>query len=209
MNEYIYIIENELIKEIKIKSVNPCDPVRVEYIPDNWILLGNGNYAVVVYHKDYPDYAVKIYAQGREGIEQEKIVYKKLGKNKYFSECYYFGDNYLILKRLRGKTLYDCLKKGIYIPEQVIKDIDNAISYAKKRELYPHDIHFKNVMLYNGRGIIIDISDFLKREYCPLWHDCKKFYYKVYKRSPIIVPMPNFFLNITRKVYRLYKKIRK
>ncbi|MCX7922912.1 MAG: serine/threonine protein kinase [Clostridia bacterium] len=209
MNELIDIIENQLLNEINLKSVNRYDPIVVESVPEDWVLMGNGNYAAVVYHRNYPDYAVKIYAEGREGIEEEKIVYEKLGKHKSFSECYHYGNNYLVLKRLKGTTLYDCLKKGIPIPEKVIKDIDNALDYAKSRGLYPHDIHFKNVMMNDGRGLIVDISDFLKKEYCPLWHDCKKFYYKVYKRLPFIIPLPDFFLNMGRKTYRFYKKAKK
>lgn len=206
MDELIYNIENELLSNIKIESESPYDPVVVKYMPKDWKLIGCGNYAVVVYNNSYPKYAVKIYADGRPGIEDEKIVYKKLGENKGFSKCYCYGKNYLILKRLEGVTLYDCLKKGIEITKEAVDDIDCAIKYAKTRGLNPHDIHFKNVMIRNGTGMIVDVSDFLKKGECFLWRDCKKFYYKVYIKVPFVVPIPEFILNGCRKLYRVYKR---
>lgn len=209
MKDLIHKINSELLKEVELRSVNGSDPIVVKGIPEAWSLIGAGNYAAVFCHHDFPKHAVKIYADGRGGIEEEKLVYKELGKHESFSECYYYGSNYLVLKRLKGITLYDCLRKGIHIPEKVIEDIDDAIDYARSRGLHPHDIHFKNLMMYEGRGIIVDVSDFLKDEYCPLWHDSKKFYYKVYRRIPFIVPIPELLLNKTRKIYRLYKSFRK
>jgi hypothetical protein len=77
-----------------------------------------------------------------------------------------------------GTTLYDCIRKGIQIPERVIKDIDSALNYARKRGLHPHDVHFKNVMMHESQGIVVDVSDFCHEEYCSLWKHCKKAYYK-------------------------------
>lgn len=209
MENLIKKIENELIGKIELKSINPKDPIVVSNIPIGWTLLGNGNYAAVLFHEDFPEYVVKIYAPGREGIKEESLVYKKIGDHPSYSKYYYYGSKFLIFKRLHGTTLYDCLKKGIKITPNVIEDIDNALKYAKKRDLNPHDVHFKNVMLdTNGRGIIVDISDFTKKQKCNLWKDSKKFYFKFYARLPFIIPLPEFILNTGRKTYRLYKKIK-
>lgn len=207
MKELIRLVESELLGKVSIKSIHNSEPVVVTLIPDGWELIGNGNYAGVFFSVIYPEYVVKVYADGREGIEEEKLVYQKLGKHESFSECLYYDHNYLILKRLKGKTLYQCLKKGIYIPQSVINEIDAALKYAESKGLHPHDIHFKNVMMDdNGKGIVVDISDFMKEDFCSLWDDSKKYYYNVYSKFPV-VPLPDSILNLSRKIYRLYKKL--
>lgn len=199
-------VEKELLKKIEVKSINPFDSVKVQFVPKGWMLLGTGNYAAVLCHKDFQDFAVKIYAEGRPGIEDEIKVYEKLGSHPAYSECYHYGKSYLILKRLKGINLYECLRKGIRIDEQVIIDIDNALNYAQKQGLYPHDVHAKNVMMLDGRGVVADVSDFNKREYCSMWKHLKKAYYKIYYKSvyKVTMPIPTIFLELVRKFYRLY-----
>lgn len=201
-------IENGLLPYLKIESVNPQDPIVVSYIPKPWRLLGVGNYAAVLYHPEFKDWAIKIYAPGRPGLNEEVEVYTKIGEHPAYSYCIHHGENYLILKKLKGITLYECLRRGIRIPKHVILEIDEALEYAKTRGLYPHDVHAKNVMMSEDRGIVVDISDFYKDEYCCLWKDLKKAYYKFY--LPILyrfpIPIPDFLLNAARKIYRLFKK---
>lgn len=205
----INYIDNNLLPNIDIQSVNPLDPIIANHIPDPWILLGVGNYAAGLIHPDFPEYVVKIYAPGRPGIEEEIEVYSKIKKHPSFSECFYHSENYLILKRLEGETLYTCINKGIQIPEQVINDIDEALEYAKSLGLHPHDVHAKNVMIVKNRGVVVDISDFTKLENCSLWEDFKKAYYKIYlplfyKPHPAV---PEFCLNMVRRSYRFFKII--
>ena len=214
MNELetlIGYINNDLLPEIKMKSISASDPIVVEEVPDPWILLGVGNYAAGLTHPDFPKYVVKIYAPGRPGIKDEIDVYSKIKTHPAYSECFYHAENYLILKRLNGKTLYKCINEGIPIPESVIEDIDEALNYAKDIGLNPHDVHAKNVMIVEGRGVVVDISDFNKREKCVLWKHFKKAYYKIY--LPFIYkyhpPIPEFYLNLIRKGYRLVKRKKK
>lgn len=137
-------------------------------------MLGKGNYAAVVDHPDYPNCVVKIYAPGRPGFEEEVEVYRRLGSHPAFSECLYAADGFLVLKRLDGTTLYDCMHLGLPIPQQVIQDIDEALDYARSRGLHPHDVHGRNVMMHQGRGLVVDISDFLHQETCSKWDDLKR-----------------------------------
>jgi len=58
-----------------MKSVCSFDPIVVDSVPEPWILLGGGNYAAGLIHPEFPEYVVKIYVQGRHGIEEE-IRYK-------------------------------------------------------------------------------------------------------------------------------------
>lgn len=204
----INYVDNRLLPNIEMKSVCSFDPIVVDSVPKPWILLGVGNYAAGLTHPEFPEYVVKIYAQGRHGIEEEVEAYQKIKSHPSYSECFYHTDNYLILKMLKGKTLYACINEGIPIPESVIKDVDEALKYAKSVGLNPHDVHAKNVMIVENRGVVVDISDFTKTEKCVLWEHFKKVYYKIYlpllyKSHPAI---PEFYLNIIRKGYRLFKR---
>ena len=210
MNSFIEKIENELLPHLAIESINPYDPVVIHHLPSPWKAVGTGNYAAVVIHPDYPDLVVKIYAPGRPGFAEEVAVYQQIGDHPAYSKCYHYGENYLMLKRMYGTTLFECFHQGIPIPLHVIKDVDKALSYAQQKGLTPHDIHGKNVVLHNGQGYVVDISDFYKEEPCSKWKDLKKAYYKLYYpffyRHPIKIPY--FVLNFIRKSYRLFKKMK-
>lgn len=200
-------IQRELLPHLKLESVEPYNPVIVHQVPYPWKRLGAGNYAAVLVHPDYPGQVVKVYAPGRPGIEEEVEVYRRLGKHPAFSECYARGENFLVLKRLQGVTLYDCLHEGIAIPPKVIRDIDAALDFARSRGLHPHDVHGRNIMLSEGHGLVVDISDFLNAEPCRAWEDVKRAYRWVYR--PIVRPLrsrvPYFLLDGVRTAYRLYR----
>lgn len=210
IQQLIKSIHQELIPRLQIESVDPHDPVKVKYLPEPWQILGAGNYAAVVYHPNYPDLVVKIYAPGRPGFEEELEVYRRLGFHPAFSECLYAQEGMLVLKRLYGVTLYDCMQRGLRIPKEVIRDIDEALDYARDRGLYPHDIHGRNVMMHEGRGLVVDISDFLHEDSCSKWENLKKAYYCLY--LPLIYPLglrvPYSLLNIVRKSYRLVTSVK-
>jgi hypothetical protein len=214
MNEvekFIPIIDKKLMTSIVIESIDSEDPVVVRNIPDSWVLLGCGNYAAVFTHKDFEDYVVKIYAEGRPGLKEEVEVYKAIGNHPAYSCLVYYTEEYLILKRIRGTTLYNCFRRGIKIPPKIIEDIDEALKYARERALYPHDVHVKNIMMMENSGVVVDISDFKHKEYCSLWDDFKKAYYRYY--VPFLyrftIPIPEFILNLIRKSYRTYKKLKR
>ena len=211
VNRLIEIIYQELLPNFQVKSVDPHNPVEVRSIPDPWQLLGAGNYAAVVYHFDYPDHVVKIYAPGRPGFSEEVEVYRRLGSHPAFSECMYAAEGFLVLKRLHGVTLYDCMHLGLRIPKQVIQDIDQALDYARGCGLHPHDVHGRNVMMLEGRGLVVDISDFLHEETCSKWNDLKKAYYWLYRPflSPLRLRVPYFLLDAVRRNYRRFRRLAK
>lgn len=208
MEQLLKQVTEHFLKQIIIESIHPMEPIQVRYYPKPWVLLGAGNYAAVFYHPDYADYAVKVYAYGKQGLQEEAEVYRLLGTHQAYSRCYYAGENFLILQKLQGTTLYECMKKGIRIPPQAIRDINLALDYAVSRNLRPHDVHGKNVMIANGRGLIVDISDFSKQEDCRMWSDFKKAYYKFYWpiASRFVFPLPGFVLEGVRKGYQIYRR---
>lgn len=208
--DLLEIIDRQLLHSLEIESVDSRNPIKVRYLPQPWRLLGKGNYAVVVYHPHHPDLVVKIYAPNRPGFAEEIEVYRLLGSHPAFSECLYAKDNFLVLKRLYGTTLYDCLHLGLSIPKQVIRDIDQALEYAQSRGLRPHDVHGRNVMMYQGRGLVVDISDFLHEEPCSKWNDLKTAYYWFYLPvlSPLRLHVSYSTLDMIRKSYRLLSGVR-
>jgi hypothetical protein len=99
--------------------------------------------------------------------------------------------------------------QGLIIPEQVILDVDSALEYAVQRGLRPHDVHGRNVMMLDGRGVVVDVSDFLHRKSIgKSWSDLRWAYYKIYR--PIIarlaLPVPYSVLNLVRKLYQLIRR---
>lgn len=202
----IACIQQELLPTLHLESKEPHNPIVVHQVPLPWICLGAGNYAAVFAHPDFPEQVVKVYAPGRPGITDEVEVYRRLGHHPAFSECYASGANFLVLKRLHGITLYDCLHSGVLILPQVILDIDEALDYARSRGLFPHDVHGRNVMMSSGRGLVVDISDFLHQSPCLAWQDLKLAYRWIYR--PIFwhlcLRVPYILLDGVRAGYRLF-----
>ena len=198
----------DLLPTLRIESVSPNDPVVVRYVPAPWRLVGSGNFAAVLCHPDYLDVVVKVYAPGRPGFEAEVEVYRCLGNHPAYSECLYAGDGFLVLRRLHGATLYDCVHQGLPIPEQVILDIDDALRYARSRGLHPHDVHGRNLMMHDGRGLVVDVSDFLDEEDCSKWEDLKTAYYRFYRPffMPLRLRVPYLGLDLVRLGYRWFRR---
>lgn len=197
------------LREVRIESQSPIDPVAVIHVPAPWEVVGTGNYAGVFAHPDYPDLVLKLYAPGRPGWEQEQKAYRMLGDTPWFPVCYQAAEGYLVIKRINGISLFDCVRYGIPIPPQVIEDVEEALAVARERGLFPHDVHGKNVLMHHGRGYLIDVSDYLKNIPDRKWRDLRKAYYKLY--LPFLKDrgwkIPLWMMDGVRKGYRLYRKV--
>lgn len=209
LQSFVELVHQTLLPDLLLESITPHDPVVVRAVPLSWQVLGTGNYAAVLAHPDYPAWVVKIYAPGRPGLPAEREVYRRLGSHPGFSECFYATDTFLVLKRLRGITLYDCLHRGVKIPPRVIQEVDEALDYARSQGLHPHDVHGRNVMICEGHGVVADVSDFLKAETCTAWDDLKRAYRWVYRpilsRLPLRVPY--VVLDGVRASYRFFRRL--
>lgn len=203
------LVRGELLPELRVRSVSPSDPVVVRHAPEPWRVLGCGNFAAVLRHPEYPGLVVKVYAPGRPGFEAEVEVYRRLGEHPAYSRCLHAADGFLVLRLMHGTTLYDCVHRGIPIPEGVIRDIDEALDYARGRGLHPHDVHGRNVMVQDGRGVVVDVSDFLDDEDCTKWADLKTAYRRFYR--PVLLPLrlrvPYWVLDLVRAGYRLFRRV--
>jgi hypothetical protein len=203
-------VERELLPALRLESVDPRDPVVPRHVPAPWRVLGAGNYAAVLAHPGHPELVVKVYAPGRPGLEAEAEVYARVGRPPAYWAGAPAGRGYLVLERLHGVTLYDAVHRGLPIPERVIRDIDEALEYARARGLHPHDVHGRNVMMHEGRGLVVDVSDFLEREDCSKWRDLRRAYHRVYR--PLLMPLrlrvPYAALDLVRAGYRLLRRVR-
>ena len=209
IKQLVSLVETSLLTQVMIQSESDYDPVEVTNKTKEWVLIGKGNYAGVFTHENYPEFVVKVYGRDVYGVKKEAQVYRKLGVHPAYSQLFHEGKTYLILKRLTGVTLYDAIQRGIKIPEQVIKDVNAALDYATSQGLNPYDVHGKNVMMKDGRGYVVDISDFYKEGFDKKWTDLVKAYYTFYPfidKYHIRLPYP--LLNVIRKAYRLYRRIK-
>ena len=202
--ELARLVEEMLLPGLEVESVDVRHPVVPRRVPHPWRVLGAGNYAVVLAHPDHPDLVVKAYAPGRRGLAAEVEVYRRLGDHPAYSRCLHHGDGYLVLRRLSGITLWDAVRQGIPIPDVVIRDIDEALDYARSRGLNPHDVHGRNVMMLDGHGVVVDVSDFLEEEECTRWNDLKRAYHLLYRPllRPLRLRVPLALLNAVRRGHR-------
>jgi serine/threonine protein kinase len=165
--EWIFAIKH--LSEVSISSNPNNEPVTINKYSDHLRCIGIGTDAAVFQATDDSAYVYKLYADDKtHKVQIEGKIYEELRDSPYFSTCFGYKDNYLVLKFEEGITLYDCLLQGIPIPKQVIEDVDHAREYVRQKGLNPRDIHLKNILLQNGRAKIIDVS-----EYVQLGNDCR------------------------------------
>lgn len=173
----------------------------LSYLPPEFQLIGVGTDAVVVQHKDFPDVVYKVFGlESMEKLDLEYEAYQRLDKSPFFPTCYQKRDNYLVLSYEPGPTLYQCLEDGIIIPEQVVQDVEQAIHYAKSLDLYPQDIHLKNVILQGDRAKVIDVASYLTPGHDDRWQHLITGYNQIY---PLIKgkKIPPFFIDKVKRIY--------
>ncbi len=184
----------EQVSQVQLAVESESGLVTANAYPQGLEPIGRGRSAAVFRLRDEPDKAVKIFHPDfTDMAEQEITVYLKLGATKYYPQMYEYGTRYLVIDYVSGKTFYQCLIEGIFIPESAIKEVDAAIALAEEKGLRPSDIHLKNIML-TGQGVkLIDVARFLQNGDRRQWNDLKKAYYQKYIR-------PNFPKKIPEKV---------
>lgn len=192
---------NQLLKEIQIYASHDDQIVTVEKIPSEFQVIGLGTDAIVVRHPLKPDVVFKVFSQER--LHKKKVEaasYEKLGSHPNFCRCLGQGEHYLVLSYEEGPTLYQCLEKGIVIPEQVILDVESARLYARKKGLNPRDIHLKNVILQDGHAKVVDVSEYLKEGNDLRWDHLVQGYRRYYSiiRGKKI---PTWMIELVKKRY--------
>lgn len=182
------------------------EPVTIMGIADGFRCIGVGTDAAVFQSASAPEYAFKVYADGKmDKLEAEAEVYAQIGSSSYFSTCYGKDERMLILKYEEGPTLFDCLLQGVYVPKQAIVDVEKARDYIREIGLNPRDIHLKNIILQNGRAKLLDVSEYIKPGNDFRWEHLKKAYEEYYS---IIdgKPVPFWLLDTIRKWYHHWQR---
>ncbi|WP_102272284.1 serine/threonine protein kinase [Cytobacillus massiliigabonensis] len=196
-----WIFADKHLSKISISSNPNNEPVSVHGNSAHLKCIGIGTDAAVFQSIDVPAYVFKVYADDKiQKVQIEKEVYELLGDSPYFSTCFGYKDNYLVLNFEEGITLYDCLLQGISIPKQVIEDVDQAREYVRQKGLNPRDIHMKNVLLQNGKAKIIDVSEYVQPGNDLRWEHLRKAYHQYYH---LIAgkPIPLQLIEMIRKKY--------
>ncbi|MCP3031328.1 serine/threonine protein kinase [Halobacillus sp. A1] len=177
---------------------------KVDTVPNEFTLIGQGRSAAVFRMEGSPDYAVKVfYPEFKQLAHQEAAVYERLSHNKYYPELVEVGEGYLVLEYLNGMTFYECLVAGIPITPLMVAMVDDALGYARSQGLNPSDIHLKNIMLTNNNQIkVIDVVRFTQDKDCPHWSDLKKAYFTYYQKKYFPKRFAPIFLELIIRLYR-------
>lgn len=169
------------VNHIKVKSAPNNEQVRTAGEHKDLQLIAVGTDAAVFRFRSSPELAIKIFASDKLAkLTMELDVYRKIGDSIFYPKCYGSGANYMILSFEEGITLYDCIVRGISIPEQVIIDVEKARSEVLEKGLNPRDIHLKNILMYNGRAKIVDVSEYMVEGNDLRWEYLKRGYEEHY-----------------------------
>lgn len=206
MNEDRWQLAAKALSTVTVTAQPANEPVIILGVAEGFHCIGVGTDAAVFQSGNFPEYAFKVYAEGKKDkLEAEAKVYGHIGQSPYFSTCYGRDERMLVLKFEEGPTLFDCLLQGIYVPERVMMDVEKARDYIREIGLNPRDIHLKNIILQNGRAKLLDVSEYIKPGNDFRWEHLKKAYEEYYS---IIdgKPVPFWLLDTIRKWYHHWNR---
>ncbi|WP_421385088.1 serine/threonine protein kinase [Bacillus salacetis] len=170
------------INKLVIKANPNNEPVSIDGSADGLVLAGTGTDAAVFRSLLLPHLAFKVYADEKCGKKAvEEYVYDRLGTSPYFSKKIGSGENFLVLSYEEGTTLYDCLLQGISIPLNVINEVEEAREHIRNQGLNPRDMHLKNILLYEGKVKIIDVSEYIQPGNDHRWEYLRRGYEQYYR----------------------------
>ena len=87
------------LAQIKVTASFDNEPVLIEGAAKGFRCIGVGTDAAVFQSLAVPEYAYKVYAEGKlDKLEAEAEVYARIGSSAYFSYCYGAYDRLLVLK---------------------------------------------------------------------------------------------------------------
>lgn len=172
---------NQLAEQVQVVSTASSQPVRVKSQPDSLRCVGLGTTAAVFQLKDRPEIALKVFIPSqKQACQEEGQIYRLLGSSPFFPAFFGGGSNYLAIGYQPGINVYDCLLRGIFIPEQVVVDVEVALAFARSKGLNPSDVHLKNIIIHKGRGYLVDVSAYRRSRTCHRWETLKHAYYDYY-----------------------------
>ena len=134
---------------------------------------------------------------------EEAAIYQELPSCSYYPALHDAGNNYIAIDYLDGLTLFQSLENGIYIDEEKIQAINDALEKARKVGLNPSDIHLKNIIITSKQEVkLIDVARFRQTEKDRQWDDLQKVYFRGYVKSYFPKKIPGAVLNCIAFIYK-------
>ncbi|WP_431026894.1 protein kinase family protein [Lysinibacillus sp. LZ02] len=163
--------------------------------------IGRSAYVFKVQHEQV---ALKVFFPHKTHIaSEEATIYKKLPSGNYYPTLHDVGINYIVIDYLEGHTLFQCLENGIYVCEEKIREINEALEIAREVGLNPSDIHLKNIIITPKQEVkLIDVARFRQTKKDRQWDDLQKVYFKGYVKSYFPKRIPKFILNCIAAIYK-------
>jgi predicted Ser/Thr protein kinase len=191
----------ELAASVKIISTKNKS-ILVEHDPA-LTLIGKGRSAYV-FRISQTNKAMKVFFPKYAHLaKEESDIYKRLQHISYYPSLYETGPGYLVIDYIEGATLFECITKGIFISNEVIKEVDAALQLARQEGLNPSDIHLRNIFLTLDKKVrIIDVARFRQEKDCVRWRDLKYAFYHYYKKRFFPKKLPAVILNIIAVLYK-------
>lgn len=166
-------------------------------------LIGTGRSAHV-FKVQHEQVALKVYFPHKAHLAaEEAAIYKELSSSSYYPTLHDVGANYIVIDYLEGHTLFECLENGLFVSEDKIRDINEALNIARKVGLNPSDVHLKNIIITNKQEIkLIDVARFRQTKKDRQWDDLQKLYFKGYVKSYFPKRIPKFILHSIAAIYK-------
>ena len=166
-------------------------------------LIGIGRSAYV-FKIEHEQVVLKVYLPHKTHLAiEEATIYKKLPPNNYYPTLHDVGTNYIVLDYFEGHTLFQCLEKGIYVSEDKIHTINEALEIAKNAGLTPSDVHLKNIIITpNAEVKLIDVARFRQTKKDRQWDDLQKAYFKCYIKPYFPKRIPKYILHCIAAIYK-------
>ncbi|MGM9949441.1 MAG: protein kinase family protein [Lysinibacillus sp.] len=176
---------------------------RLKSYSDALQLIGTGRSAHVFKVRD-EQVALKVFFPQKVHIAaEEAAIYRKLPSSSYYPSLYEAGNNYIAIDYLDGLTLFQSLENGIYIPEEKIHAINDALDMARKAGLNPSDIHLKNIIITSKQEVkLIDVARFRQTAKDRQWDDLQKVYFRGYVKSYFPKKIPGAVLDCISVIYK-------
>lgn len=168
-------------------------------------LHGIGRSAAVFRVKD-TRLVIKVFFPGYTQIAaEEAVIYRTLEGLPQFPHLYEVGPTYIVIDYIEGKTLFECLTKGIWIDSTYIEQVDEALIQARQLGLTPSDVHLRNIILTpGGRIYLIDLARFRQGQHIDhQWEDLKRMY-RLYRLRFVPKRYSDRLLNGIAYLYRTF-----
>ena len=166
-------------------------------------LIGTGRSAYVFKIQREP-IALKVYFPDKVHLAaEEAAIYQKLSPSRYYPTLHDVGANYIVIDYLEGHTLFQCLEHGLFVSEDKIHAINEALNMARTAGLNPSDVHLKNIIITSKQEVkLIDVVRFRQTKTDRQWDDLQNAYFKGYVKSYFPKKIPSFLLHCIAAIYK-------